>query len=153
MLDKEYSERLNDLLDDTMVQFPMVARKILAATRSKTNQVSSDLQFRLLISLMIGPMTPTEISQDHCISKPNVTSLINKLIEGGLAQRSHDEKDKRVVFVTITDKGRKAVYRKRKIIKAYMLEVFAQFDAAEIEQIFSGVEKFRNLLIKLNNVI
>lgn len=153
ILDNEYTVRLNNVFDDVMVQFPIVARKILIATKSKTSPVSSAMQIRLLIGLMAGPMTPSEISQLHFISKPNVTTMISKLMEGGLAQRSHDEKDRRVIYVTITDKGKKAVLRDQKIVKEYLLKVFDRLDASEIEDVFSAMEKYRNLLIKMNSII
>ena len=152
MLDNEHNVRLNGLIDDILVQFPLMARKVALTTRMKTLPVSSVMQFRVLEVLTAGPMTPSEISRVHCISKPNVTTLISKLIEGGFAKRSHDEKDRRVIYVTITDKGKKVVQRKRKIGKEYILKAFDQFNKDETEEIFSAVEKLRNLLIKLNNI-
>jgi DNA-binding MarR family transcriptional regulator len=153
VLDSEFNVRLNTVIDDVMVQFPIVARKILIATKAKTSPVSSGIKFRLLEGLMASRMTPSEISQLHYISKPNVTTLISKLIEGGLAQRTHDERDRRVIYVSITDKGKKTVLRNRKIVKEYLLKIFDQLNADEIEDVFSAMAKFRNLLIKMNNIL
>ena len=153
MLDNEYNVRMNNLIDDIMVQFPRIARKVMVATKSKTMPLSSDLQSRLLEGLMTGPMKPSEISRFHCISKPNVTTLISKLIESGLAQRSHDEQDRRVIYVTITDKGKKIVYRRRRIIKEYILKVFNQLDADDIEDTFSAMEKYRDTLVWFNKIM
>ena len=151
MLDNEYNVRLNNVFDDVMVQFPIVARKIIIATKSKKSPFSSAMRVRLLATLMEGPMKPSDISQLHCISRPNVTTLINKLIEGGLVQRIHDEKDRRVIYITITDKGKKAALRDRKIVKEYTLKMFDRLDA--IEDVISAMEKFRNLLIKMNSIM
>jgi DNA-binding MarR family transcriptional regulator len=98
-------------------------------------------------------MKPSEISQMYCISKPNVTTLISKLIADGFAQRYHDEKDRRVVYVTITDKGNKAVMRHRKIIKEYLLKVLNQLDEDEIRDIYEGMEKIQNIMNKINKLI
>jgi MarR family transcriptional regulator, organic hydroperoxide resistance regulator len=99
-------------------------------------------------------MKPSDISQVHCISKPNVTTLISKLIDEGFAQRSHDEKDRRVIYVSITDKGKKAVLRYRKIVKEYMLStVFGQLSEDEVEDVLASMAKFRNLLMKVNSII
>jgi DNA-binding MarR family transcriptional regulator len=152
-LRNEDNIRLSYLVEETMVHFPLVARKIMAATRDKRSPISSEMKSRLLQLLVSGQVTPTEISRVLCISKPNVTTLISKLIEDGLAQRSHDEKDRRVIYVTITEKGKKAVQRYRKVIKKYMLKVFEQFSADELKDILAGVEKFQSMLIKINKVI
>jgi DNA-binding MarR family transcriptional regulator len=154
IMDNEYNARLNNIIDDIMVQFPMVARKIMIATKSKPQTVSSGMQIRLLEGLMICPMKPSEISQVHGISRPNVTTLIGKLIDQGLAQRSHDENDRRVVFISITDKGKRATLRYRKFVKEYLLnKVFNQINPDEVEEVLASMAKFRSLLIKVNSLI
>ncbi len=153
MLDHEYNARLNNLIDDLMVLFPRLFRKTLIATKVKTMPVSSDMQVRLLEGLITGPMKPSEISRVHCISRPNVTTLISKLIDSGFAQRSHDEQDRRVIYISITEKGKKVVYRRRKIIKEYILKVFDKLDKDEIEDTFSAVEAYRDILIRFNDIM
>ena len=151
MLNNEYNVRLNNLLNDIMVQFPLMARKIALSSKMKALPVSSVIQSRVLDGLMAGPMQPAEISRVNCISKPNVTTLISKLVESGLVQRSHDEKDRRVIFVILTDKGKRVVQRKRNLGKKCMFKMFNQFNADEIEEMFSAIETIKNLLVKLNN--
>jgi DNA-binding MarR family transcriptional regulator len=151
-MDREYNVRLSKIFDDIMVQFPIMARKVLMATKSKSSPVSSSIQYRVLESLMESPMTPSDISYIHCISKPNVTTLISKLIDGGFAQRSHDENDRRVIYVSITEKGRKAVLRHRAVVKKYLSKVFDQLDTGEIEDILAAMDKFQNLLVKMNSI-
>ncbi len=153
MLDHKYNDRLNNLVDDMMVQFPRIASKLIIATRAKKAPVSSDIQARLLEGLIAGPMKPSEISRVHCISKPNVTTLISKLIENGLAERSHDEKDRRVIYITITDKGKQIAYRRRKIVKEYMSKIFDRLDKDEIEDTFVAVEAYRDILIRFNDIM
>jgi DNA-binding MarR family transcriptional regulator len=153
MLSSEYDQMMNKVIDDVMVRFPLVARKVMMATKWKNDPVSSGIQLRLMEGLISSPMTPSEISYLHCISRPNVTTLISKLIEGGFAERSHDENDRRVIYITITEKGKKVVLRHHKLVKRYLLKVFAQFSEDEIRDIFASMDKFRNLLIKMNNVM
>jgi len=136
-----------------MVQFPRITRKMLIATRAKKAPVSSDIQVRLLEGLMTGPMKPSEISHVHCISKPNVTTLISKLIENGFALRSHDEKDRRVIYISITEKGKKIVYRRRKIVKDYVMKIFDKWDKDEIEDTFKAVEAYRDILVRFNDIM
>jgi DNA-binding MarR family transcriptional regulator len=153
MLDSEYNVRMSEVFDDAMVQFPILARKVLMATKSKSSPISSGIQHRLLEGLMSGPMKPSEISQLHGISKPNVTTLISKLIDGGFATRSHDENDRRVIYVSITEKGKKAVLRNRAVVKKYLFKVWEQLDTGEIEDILAAMDKFRYLLTKMNSII
>jgi DNA-binding MarR family transcriptional regulator len=152
MNEAENSVRLSHFIDDLMVRFPIVARKILNETRDRRSP-STDMQIRLLEGLMTGKMTPTEISHLHCISKPNVTTLINGLIEAGFAVRNHDEKDRRVIYITITEKGKKLVQRKRKVVKDYMMKAFERCSGQDLEEIFVGMEKARDLMTRLNRLL
>jgi DNA-binding MarR family transcriptional regulator len=153
MMDSEYNHRLTKVFDDVMVQFPVVARKVLMATKSKKSPVSSGIQYRLLESLMGTPMTPSDISYVHGISKPNVTTVISKLIQGGFVQRSHDENDRRVIYISITDKGKKIVLRRRAVVKKYLLKVYEQLDSNEMEHALAAMDTFKNLLSQMNSIM
>jgi DNA-binding MarR family transcriptional regulator len=145
--------RLSGLLEENMMQFPLVARKIIYATRDKRSGLPYDTKLRLLQALESGQITPSEISRIMCISKPNVTTLITKLIDDGLAQRSHDEKDRRVINVAITEKGRKALQRYRLRVKKYLLKAFEKFSEDELKDTIVGMEKFNNIMVILDRVI
>jgi len=68
------------------------------------------------------------------ISRPAATGLIDRLIAQGLVRREGDSKDRRVVRVSITSKGRKITTdiweQKRKTI----IKVFGQISPEEREQ-------------------
>jgi DNA-binding MarR family transcriptional regulator len=153
MLSSEYDHMMNKVIDDVMVQFPLVARKVMMATKWKNAPISSGIQLRLLDGLIASPMTPSEISYLHCISRPNVTTLISKLIEGGFAERSHDENDMRVIYITITEKGKKVVLRHHRLVKRYLLKVIDKFSEDEMRDMFAAMDKLRNLFVKMNNVM
>nr|WP_255343964.1 MarR family transcriptional regulator [Methanobacterium sp. SMA-27] len=47
-----------------------------------------------------GPLPMSEIGRRVYISKSNMTSLIDKLVENGLAERIPDTNDRRVINIT-----------------------------------------------------
>lgn len=53
-----------------------------------------------------GSMTVSEISRQLGIAKPNVTPLVDRLIENGYASRSRDSEDRRLVNIVICPDGR-----------------------------------------------
>lgn len=53
-----------------------------------------------------GSMTVSEISRQLGIAKPNVTPLVDRLIENGYASRSRDKEDRRLVNIVICPDGR-----------------------------------------------
>lgn len=56
-----------------------------------------------------GSMSVTEISQAICMAKPNVTPLVDSLIEKKYVDRVRDAVDRRVVNIVILEGGRKKV--------------------------------------------
>lgn len=153
MVRKDDQSRLNNLIDDILVQFPLVVRKIIVSARMQALPGPSDMQARVLSGLAVGPLKPSEISKVYFISKPNVTTLINKLIADGYAERSRDKRDGRVKKVVITDEGRQLVLKRRQILREYILKAFKGIDPDEIDEIFASVGRFRDLLVRLNNII
>lgn len=54
-----------------------------------------------------GSMSVSEISRRLGIAKPNITPLVDRLIEAGLVDRQRDTVDRRVVNVVIMPDGKK----------------------------------------------
>ncbi|MGA2366948.1 MAG: MarR family transcriptional regulator [Dehalococcoidia bacterium] len=151
--ESEINNRLSNIVDDVMMLFPVIVRKVLFNTMMKTKIGSSDMQTIILEGLATGEMMPSEISKIYCISRPNVTTLVDKLIDKGYAQRLHDDKDRRVIKISVTDKGRRLIIKKRRIIKQYVLNTFAKLDPDEITEISKSLETQLELLTKLNNIM
>jgi DNA-binding MarR family transcriptional regulator len=60
-----------------------------------------------------GPHRLSELSGPEGVSQPAMTQLVTRLVKDGLAARSGDPADGRVVVVRITDAGRAAIARRR----------------------------------------
>lgn len=66
----------------------------------------SHVQVLSMLSEM-GSMSVSEISRRLGIAKPNITPLVDRLIEYGLVERLRDGADRRVVNIIILDEGKK----------------------------------------------
>jgi DNA-binding MarR family transcriptional regulator len=51
------------------------------------------------------PILASELAEAFNVSRPNITNLINSLIEKGLVKQLEDVKDRRKKFLTLTEKG------------------------------------------------
>ena len=56
-----------------------------------------------------GPLPMTRVAETLVCSLPNATGMIDRMEERGLIERSRDDRDRRVVRVSITDAGRQVV--------------------------------------------
>ncbi len=56
-----------------------------------------------------GPSTMTHLADKLGVSLPNVTGLVDRMVEHGLVERGRDSDDRRVVTVSTTAAGRAQV--------------------------------------------
>lgn len=69
-------------------------------------------QFGVLEALYhLGPMNQSEIGNKLLRSGGNITLVIDNLEKQGLVKRQRDHEDRRMVIVTLTDKGRQLISR------------------------------------------
>ena len=67
-------------------------------------------QFGVLASLKSrGPLRPSDLASMLERSPNSVSMLVDRMVKAGLVRRTRDKKDRRVVFVSMTDKGMQAV--------------------------------------------
>ena len=81
--------------------------------------------------------------QKLLISKPNMTTLADKLIKESLLERQADEKDRRIINLTITPKGEKFLelhksHLKKLIVKR--LEVLKDEDMQKLNDSFKEIQ-------------
>lgn len=54
---------------------------------------------------LLGPLRITDFAAREGLTQPGMTTLVNRLVEGGLAERRADPDDGRAVLVALTDDG------------------------------------------------
>src|SRR4030043_1726097 len=67
-------------------------------------------QFGVLASIKSrGPLKPSDLASMLERSPNSVSMLVDRMVKAGLVKRTRDRKDRRTVFVSMTDKGKEAV--------------------------------------------
>lgn len=56
-----------------------------------------------------GPLKPSDLASILERSPNSISMLVDRMVKAGLVRRTRDRKDRRLVFVTMTDKGRQAI--------------------------------------------
>jgi MarR family transcriptional regulator, organic hydroperoxide resistance regulator len=90
-------------------------------------------------------VTSGEISEKLFLSTPRVASALNSLSKKGYIERNRDERDKRVVIVTITEAGHKFVmeeYEEALSTLEATLQKLGEKDAKEFARILKRITEF-----------
>lgn len=97
----------------------------------------------------VGSCTSTALAEEFEVKKSAITAIINRLWEKGLIQRTRDENDRRVVYLTLTDKGNEYFNKTEEKIHNLVELFITNFDEAEIKQFIETYEKLNKVLIEI----
>ena len=98
-------------------------------------------QFHVLFKINeFGVCNMSCLSEAIEVSKGTMTSMLNKLVEEGYVKRSSSSKDRRNVYVSLTQKGEEKLnYIKQKFMKA-VINTLSKLDDKNREEIQNGLE-------------
>ncbi|WP_433262186.1 MarR family winged helix-turn-helix transcriptional regulator [Actinosynnema sp. CS-041913] len=98
--------------------------------------------FRLMFKLWIlGPTQPARLADLSGTTRSAMSNLINTLERAGLVERTRDDQDRRVVFVALTDEGRRSVARVFPSQNAREARWFEVLDPAECAQMVELIRR------------
>jgi DNA-binding MarR family transcriptional regulator len=122
-------ERILDELE------PLIARQRRAVAREGCLRAISSTQLHVLFMLMSdGPSTMSNLAESLNVSLPNVTGLIDRMVEHGLVERGRDSDDRRVVTVSTTAAGRATVEEIDLVRRRALAELLTRLEPMQQEQ-------------------
>ncbi len=76
-------------------------------------------------------MTPSELAEWTQTEPHNITTLINRMKQNGLVTAERNTSDKRLVNITLTDKGRETLNRTMPVAKEIVDRVMLSIDEGD----------------------
>jgi DNA-binding MarR family transcriptional regulator len=90
------------------------------------------VEFTILVLLLgNGSATPKQLAQTLGVPPPNVTVLIDRLVERGLMQRQRSDTDGRAMNLRLTDKGTELARRAQRVSETMEAGLLATLSVAE----------------------
>src|ERR1035437_4927441 len=96
--------KLSSIADD-IVSIKPLFYKTFGRPAYLNSYITPGAFYVLHLLVKCGELSMSEIGEKLFISKPNVTTLIDKLIENGFTERLPDKSDRRIIKIRITKKG------------------------------------------------
>jgi len=88
----------------------------------------------MLISLAIeGPGTVSELAQRMDMTPAHASLVVGELARAGLVERDHDERDRRLIIVSLSDAARSEVAEMRRRHAAPLLRFLGELDEDEAD--------------------
>jgi DNA-binding MarR family transcriptional regulator len=93
-----------------------------------------------------GRMTVSEVAEELGVSLSAITALVNRLVNNGLALRTRDLIDRRLVWLEATDQGADVVMRCMEGRKKVAVKYFGQLPEKDMEKLIEIYEKVLTIL-------
>lgn len=139
---------IKELVDRYINVSQSVEKKAGALVKEKIgSNLTNDQHFTLRYMNQVGTCTSSELAEVFDVQKSAITAIIQRLWEKGLIERTRDEKDRRVVYLTLTEKGKELYLKCEERIHNLVQSIITQFDESEIQQFINTFEKLNQILI------
>lgn len=101
----------------------------------------------VLLNINTKEGTPaTKIGPQIGVEARSLTRMLNNLEESGLIKRVSDEKDKRLVRIFLTEKGKEKKELAKKVVKKFNQAVRDQIPEEKLEVFFEVMEKINSII-------
>ncbi|MCF0147681.1 MAG: MarR family transcriptional regulator [Clostridium sp.] len=94
-------------------------------------------------------MSVSNVAKCLDISKPNMTPIIDKLINEGFVNRYTDSDDRRKINIELTDKAYSFIREKKAEIKAILIKKISFLDENDVLKLNSAINDMTEILSKL----
>lgn len=100
-----------------------------------------------------GAKKMTELAKELGLTPGALTTASDKLIEKGFIARSRDEKDRRVVYLEMTEKGRVRLTELRNEGRKAMKEVFQHLTVSDLQSLINLFEQASNNIQHMREMV
>ncbi|MBY0123677.1 MarR family winged helix-turn-helix transcriptional regulator [Bacillus sp. S/N-304-OC-R1] len=148
MTDKIIKELINKYIE---LSFSVQRKAECLVKEQIGSDLTNDQHYTLRYISNVGSCTSSQLAEQFNVQKSAITAIITRLFEKGLIQRTRDENDRRVVYLTLTDKGNELFNQTEERIYKLVESFITQFDQEEITQFIKTYEKLNQILIESKN--
>jgi MarR family transcriptional regulator, organic hydroperoxide resistance regulator len=74
------------------------------------------------------------------VTPPNVTGIVDRLVEHGLVSRTENPEDRRIMLLQITVKGRNLLHNLQQNRASHMSNILEQLDQEELSSLYRGMK-------------
>jgi DNA-binding MarR family transcriptional regulator len=144
---------VQDSLVEDMLSIPplvhrVIRRKLLKAAASIEEDISPPHFGVMKVLDEEGTLHIAEIGERLQIPRPQMTHLIDKLVEMEIVTRQTDPADRRIINVLLTRNGKKVLEEFKKVVKGSIKMDLSSFTDEELQELLASLRNLRDVLSK-----
>lgn len=114
--------------------------------KCELDDITHDQYYVLRYIYKRGVCTSTELADVFAVNKSAITAMTNRLVEKGMIARGKDEDDRRVISLTLTEKGKMWLVETERKVYELVETMMTKLSHEEIEQFIQTYEKLAMIL-------
>lgn len=122
-----------------MVQKLVRVFQLFERDQIKVHGFTSSQCYSLIEILKSGSLTMNELSDKMNLDTSTMTRVIDKLVRDELIKRYRDEADRRMVLVTLTDKGIEAATKLNSSVNEYYKKIISSIPSGKTNEVLNAV--------------
>jgi|SRR5690606_34412448 len=138
---------------DSVVRIERLLRHVAFIIKKRGRDILSDFdittpQFLALVVLKDRPgITMGELCERLYLACSTATDLIDRMEKNGYLERNRDPDDRRVIRLSITEKGQNIIDQVINARRRYVDSILKQLTQKEIDQLAQALEKLDALMV------
>lgn len=136
--------------DRLLAVFPLIKRKLMPPMQVLHCEGLHHTHFIILRMLQEKHnIRPTDLAKEMGIQKSNITPLLNKILEHKLIEKRRDEKDKRVMYVLLTEAGERFLQEQNGLFHESVAGKLQSLEAGDLDTLSTAVHSLEKILLKI----
>ena len=137
----EHYKMLNDLLVNLFNEILGIEEKAL--TSSEFRDISVNDMHILEAVGTEEPRSMSSVAKSLSVTVGTLTIAMNNLVKKGYVNRARSEEDRRVVLISLSEKGEKAYYHHQKFHDDMIQAIMTDLDETQMDALTQALNKLR----------
>ncbi len=140
--------KVDIIADNLMAIHPLLYKSISKPLRSKTS-ITPGGMFVMGSLKRRGTLSMSDIGKCLSMPKPHITVIVDKLIDEGYVVRHNDSNDRRIINISLTDKGLIDFEDIKQSLSETLKSKLVLLNDEELEQLSEASQKMKEILISI----
>lgn len=140
---QEFADRINELM-------PVIVKEFVKRQAKELYKGKITLQQFLILNILYkeGELTMTALAKYMDVTTAAMTGVVNRLVREVYASRSHNPKDRRIIGIKLTSKGKRLVEKIIRKRRHMIVELFGQVRANEREIYLKVLMRIKDIVAR-----
>lgn len=143
-------KRLQDTAEDLFDIFRLFYKNVITPISSCTYENMTRSHFEALFALDdLGQISMSEMAKKLILSKSYTTALVDKLVKEGFVERIPNKRDRRMIYIDITDKGRNFLEEHKKAVEENIESRINYLEEEQLYRLRVSAKEMKDIICKI----